>query len=316
VIDSVLLVAFGGPAAPEEIRPFLANVTRGRRIPPERIEEVAHHYEQMPGGASPLTALTFAQGRELAVALGREGLPLPVFIGMRNWHPYLHETLRAMTGRGLHRALAVIMSAFRTEASWERYVQDVAEARARTPDAPEVEFAPPWSAHPGFLDAVADRAQRALHDVPAEERGAAALVFTAHSVPVAMASGSPYVEEFEAAGRGVAARLGRDRWRLAYQSRSGRPGDAWLEPDVNDVLRELAAAGVRHVVVAPIGFVCDHVEVLYDLDVEARATAEGLGLRLHRAAAVNDHPAFVGALADVVRRAAGALDEGAARAGR
>lgn len=304
-IDSVLLVAFGGPTAPPEIRPFLDNVTRGRRIPPERIEEVAHHYAQMPGGRSPLTALTAAQATALAAALAHDGLPLPVLVGMRNWHPYLRDTLAAMAARGLRRALGIVMSSLRTEASWDRYVQDVAEARAATPGAPEVVFAPPWGDHPGFVTAVADRAGRALAAVPAPEREAAALVFTAHSVPIAMAAASSYVADYERAARAVSQRLGFTQWTLAYQSRSGSPREPWLEPDVNDVLRAQAAVGVRHVAVVPIGFVCDHVEVLYDLDVEARATAEGLGLALHRAAAVNDHPAFIGTLADLVRRAAG-----------
>jgi ferrochelatase len=260
----------------------------------------------MPGGASPLNALTRAQAGALAAALERDGTPLPVHVGMRNWHPYLHETLAEMARAGVRRALGVIMSSLRTEASWERYMADVKDARARTPGAPEIEWAPPWSDHPGFITAVADRAQRALHDVPAADRAAAALVFTAHSVPVAMAASSPYAQDYAAAARAVAERLGRDRWTLAYQSRSGSPRDPWLEPDVNDVLREAAASGAHDVVAVPIGFVCDHVEVLHDLDVEARATATGLGVRLHRAAAVNDHPAFVAALADLVRRALGA----------
>jgi ferrochelatase len=313
-VDSVLLVAFGGPTAPGEIRPFLANVTRGRRIPAERIEEVAHHYERMPGACSPFNALTSAQAAALAAALERDGLPLPVFVGMRNWHPFLKDTLGEMGGRGLRHALGIIMSSLRTEASWDRYVQDVGTARAATPGAPEVSFAPAWSDHPGFAAAVADRAGRALAEVPAAERADVALVFTAHSVPVAMAEASPYVQEYEQAARVVAERLGFTRWTLAYQSRSGSPRDPWLGPDVNDVLATQAAAGARRVLAVPIGFVCDHVEVLYDLDVEARATAAGLGLALHRAGAVNDHPAFIAVLADLVRRAAGPAR--AATAGR
>ncbi len=305
MIEAVLLIAFGGPTAPAEIRPFLDNVTRGRRVPPDRLEEVARHYERMPGGRSPLTELTRAQARALERALAAGGARLPVFVGMRNWHPYLHETLAEMAGRGLRRALAIILSAFRAEASWERYIDDVGRARARTPGAPEIVFAPPWSAHPGFVAAVAARAAQALERVPAERRGETPLVFTAHSIPAAMAGGAPYVTEFHAAARAVAGRLGHRRWSLAYQSRSGSPQEPWLEPDVTDVLRRMAAAGAREVVVVPLGFVCDHVEVLYDLDVEARAVAAGLGLALHRAGAVNDHPAFVAALADLVRAHAG-----------
>jgi protoporphyrin/coproporphyrin ferrochelatase len=309
-IDSVLLVAFGGPTAPHEIRPFLEIVTRGRGIPAERLEEVAHHYEQMPGGRSPLAELTFAQARGLEKALTGSGPALPVFVGMRNWHPFLHETLAVMADKGARRALAVILSPLRTEASWDRYMQDVAEARARVNGAPEVGFAPPWFENSRFVAAVADRARAALADVPAEAQAWTPLVFTAHSVPTAMADVSPYVSDLTAAVRAVVRRLGHTRWSIAYQSRSGSPRQPWLEPDVGDVLRRLAADGERHAVVVPIGFVCDHVEVLYDLDVEARRVAAGAGLELHRAAAVNDHPEFVAMLADLVRGA-----RGGARAG-
>ncbi|MBM3221747.1 MAG: ferrochelatase [Candidatus Rokubacteria bacterium] len=300
--DAVLLIAFGGPTRPEEIRPFLEIVTRGRRIPPARLEEVAHHYERMPGGRSPLNELTRAQASRLEAALARDGRTLPVFVGMRNWHPFLHETLAEMAARGHHRVLGLILSVLRCEASWDRYRDDVAAARARTPGAPEVEFTDPWFAHAGHLDAVAARARDALAGVPAAHRARAPLVFTAHSIPVAMADEAPYVSELTAVAHAVAGRVGRTQYSIAYQSRSGAPGDRWLEPDINDVLRTLAEEKHGHAVVVPAGFVCDHVEVLYDLDVEARATAAAAGLTLHRAAAVNDHPDFIAALADVVRR--------------
>jgi protoporphyrin/coproporphyrin ferrochelatase len=304
-VDSVLLVAFGGPTAPHEIRPFLEIVTRGRGIPAARLEEVAHHYEQMPGGRSPLAELTFAQARGLQQTLAQAGLALPVFVGMRNWHPFLHETLAEMTGKGVRRALAIILSPLRTEASWDRYMQDVAEARVRVADAPEVGFAPPWFESSRFVAAVADRARAALGEVPPDARASTPLVFTAHSVPRAMADVSPYASDLTAATRAVVRRLGHARWSVAYQSRSGSPRQPWLEPDIGDVLRRLGADGERHVVVVPIGFVCDHVEVLYDLDIEARRVADGAGLALHRAAAVNDHPEFVAMLADLVRGARG-----------
>jgi len=301
VIQAVLLIAFGGPTKPDEIRPFLQNVARGRRIPPERLEDVAHHYEQMPGGRSPLNDLTFMQARSLAAMLAGVNVKLPVFVGMRNWAPYLHETLGTMAERDIHSVLGIILSALRTEASWERYMNDVGEARARTPGAPTVTFAPPFFDHPLFAEAVADRARAALARVPEAERAATPLVFTAHSVPTAMATASPYVADFSAASAAVAKRLNHASWRLAYQSRSS-PRDPWLEPDINDVLKDLGSAGARHVVVVPIGFVCDHVEVLYDLDVEAANTARAAGLMLHRATAVNDHPRFIAVLADLVQR--------------
>jgi ferrochelatase len=300
--DAVLLIAFGGPTRPEEIRPFLENVTRGRRIPPARLEDVAHHYEQMPGGRSPLNELTEAQAAALQATLKAQGMDLPVFVGMRNWHPFLHETLADMAARGHRRVVGVIMSALRCEASWDRYKDDVAGARARTPGAPEVVFGEPWFAHRGYLDAVAARARAALDDVPSVVRARTPIVFTAHSIPAAMADDSPYVSELTAIAHAVTGRLGHRRFSIAYQSRSGAPPDRWLEPDINDAIRTLAEEREPHVVVVPAGFVCDHVEVLYDLDVEARATAASAGITMHRALAVNDHPDFIATLADVVRR--------------
>ncbi len=299
--DSILLIAFGGPEKPEDIRPFLQLVTTGRPIPAERLEEVAHHYEVI-GGGSPLNELTFKQARGLRRLLKRDGVAAPVYVGMRNWHPFLHETLAAMKDLGHRRALGIILSAFQTEASWQRYIVDVLAARRKVgPDAPEVVYGPPWFDHARFIEAAADRAAEALARVAPERLSGAPVVFTAHSVPLAMADGSPYVEQFWAASHAVAERLGHQHWSVAYQSRSGAPGDPWLEPEIADVLPNLAQAGARDVVVAPIGFVCDHVEVLYDLDVEARRLAEKLGMRFHRAVAVNDHPAFIEMLADLAK---------------
>lgn len=303
-VDAVLLVAFGGPERPEEIRPFLQIVTAGRPIPPARLEDVARHYEVI-GGRSPLNALTRRQAAALAEALAARGRALPVWVGMRNWHPFLHETLAEMKDRGRRRAVAVILSSLQTEASWARYVDDVAAARDKVgPDAPEVVFAPAWADHPRFVDAMVDRTRAALAHIDSARRPAARLVFTAHSVPVAMAAGSPYAAQLEATARAVAERLGRAGWRIAYQSRSGSPRDPWLEPDVSDVIRALAREGARDLVVVPVGFVCDHVEVLYDLDVAARQVAEAAGVGFHRAPAANDHPDFIAMLADLVERTA------------
>jgi ferrochelatase len=303
-IDSVLLIAFGGPERPEDVRPFLQAVTAGRRIPPERLEEVAHHYDLF-GGRSPLNALTRRQAEGLRATLAAEGRALPVWVGMRSWPPFLHETLVEMKDRGRRHALGIILSSLQTEASWSRYVDDVAAAREKVgPDAPEVVFAPRWSDHPRFIDAMVDQTRAALEGVAPARRAGARLVFTAHSVPVAMAAASPYAAQLEAAARLIAAGLGSARFALAYQSRSGSPRDPWLEPDVRDVIRALAREGARDVVVVPVGFVCDHVEVLYDLDVEARAVAEACGVGFHRASTANDHPAFIAMLADLVCRGA------------
>jgi ferrochelatase len=300
-LDAVLLIAFGGPEKPDDIRPFLAGVTRGRAIPSARLEEVAHHYERI-GGRSPLNELTFRQAERLRARLAAAGVLLPVYVGMRNWTPYLHETLAAMAADGVRAALGLILSVLETEASRERYQDSVTEARARVgAAAPAVRYAPSWFDRPGFVAAMADRVGAALAAVPAGVRAATPLVFTAHSVPAAMAAASPYVAQLRSASRLVAERVAHGPWSIAYQSRSGRPDDAWLEPDVGDEIRRLARDGARDVVVAPIGFVCDHVEVLYDLDVEARGIALATGVGFHRAATVSDHPAFIAMLADLVR---------------
>jgi ferrochelatase len=302
-IDSVLLIAFGGPEKLEDVRAFLANVTRGRRIPAERLDEVAHHYKLI-GGRSPLNELTFRQAAALQTALAQDGTALPVYVGMRNWTPYLHETLGGMAADGMRRALGIIMAPHQSYSSWRQYQDNVAEARARVgPAAPEVTYGPPWFDHPGFIEAMAHRVAQALAGIPVERRRETPLVFTAHSIPTEMAKASPYVEQIAASARLVADRLGQPLWSVAYQSRSGDPRAPWLEPDVVELLRQLKAKGAADAVVVPIGFVCDHVEVLYDLGIEARAVAREIGLGFHRASTVNDHPAFIGMLAEIVREA-------------
>ena len=308
--DSVLLVAFGGPQGRDDIRPFLANVLRGRRVSPERVEEVAHHYELF-GGVSPITELTMRQAEALESALGAAGLPLRVYVGMRNWHPYLRDTLARMSRDGVRRAVGVVAAAHRSYSSCTQYRENVAAARAELradglADL-QVTYIGDWHVAPGFVQASADHVIEAWTALPEAERDGADLVFTAHSIPVAMARQYPYQQQLMASCQAVvyevSRRTGADmngRWRLVYQSRSGRPEDPWLEPDVCDDLRAAAARGMRSVVVCPVGFVCDHVEVLYDLDVEAAAAARATGVTLRRASAVNAHPAFIGAVRDAV----------------
>ena len=297
--DAILLMAFGGPENPDEIRPFLQQVTVGRRIPPARLEAVARHYELI-GGRSPLNELTRGQADALRRRLAREGVAIPVYVGMRNWRPFLDETLAELASDGCRRVLGIILSAFQTEASWSRYVNDVEAARAAMADrAPVVDYAGSWCGSPLFIGAVADRVAATVEGMPRTLQRAP-LVFTAHSIPRSMADDSPYADQFRAASQGVAERLGRTNWSLAYQSRSGNPRDPWLEPDVSERIEQLAGAGEKAVIVAPIGFVSDHVEVLYDLDVEARRRALGLGMQFYRAPAVNDHPSFIRMLAGLV----------------
>jgi ferrochelatase len=285
-----------------EVRPFLDNVLRGRPVPPERIETVVRHYEII-GGRSPFNELTFRQARALEARLQAEGLAIPVFVGMRSWTPYVHDTLQQMAAEGVRRAVGIIMAPHRTDASWGRYERAVSAARERMgAAAPDVNYVDEWHAHPLFIEAVSDNVGAALQQLPPERRTSAALVFTAHSVPTAMAAASPYVRQITESARLVAECIGHLQWTLAYQSRSGGPGEPWLDPDINDVVRQRARAGDRDVIVAPIGFVCDHVEVLYDLDIETRRVARDLDLNFVRAATVNDHPVFIRMLADVVRQ--------------
>ena len=300
--DAILLLAFGGPENMDEVRPFLANVLRGRPVPPQRLEAVVAHYALF-NGRSPLKAITLRQANALRTALADDGLDLPVYVGMRNWHPYIHDTLDRMAADGVGRALGVIMSAQHSEAGWQRYQHDVAAAQERLGGrAPGVTYLPGWHEHPLFIDALSDLTQRAFAPIPQNRRPATPLVFTAHSVPSALPSTARYVTQIETGARLVADRLGHAAWRVAYQSRSGDPRTPWLEPDIGAVVRQLAAEGARECVVCPIGFVCDHMEVLYDLDTEARQIAEGLGLSMHRASTVNDHPAFIRMLAALVRQ--------------
>ena len=299
--DAVLLIAFGGPTCPEEIRPFLARVLRGIKIPPERVEEVARHYEAV-GGKSPLNEITFRQAEALQQLLRENGIRLPVYVGMRNSRPFFRETLDEMTADGVRQSLGFILSSHQSEASWQRYQKDVAEAQEELGGAvPAVHFCPGWHAHPLFIQTWVEQIQSSLNVIPVESRDSTPLIFTAHSLPVAMANSSPYVDQVEETARLIGDRLGHRRWSIAYQSRSGRPTDPWLEPDISKVIRDLAAQGAAAVVVAPIGFVCDHVEILYDLDIEVRKIATNLGMRFTRVSCPNEHPTFIRMIAAVIQ---------------
>ncbi|SRR5581483_5979875 len=299
--DAVLLLAFGGPGDENEIRPFLERVLAGRPVPRARIEEVAHHYEAL-GGRSPLPDITRLQAHALAEVLKQLGLEVPVYVGFRHSAPFFLESLATMSAEGVVRALGFILSSHHTEASWERYQKNIADARAGLGNAPAVDFCSGWHDHPLFIETWVDQIEDELEKIAPERRRDAALIFTAHSIPTAMAARSPYVAELEASCRLVAEGLGHARWSLAYQSRSGDPREPWLEPDIGPALREAAREGAQDVIVAPIGFVADHVEVLYDLDIEAKAIAMKTGIAFYRAVAPNDHPLFIRMIADVVEK--------------
>jgi len=299
--DAVLLLAFGGPESRAEIRPFLVRILHGVPVPASRLEEVAHHYETV-GGRSPLNELTFRQAAALEVALKGRDCSLPVYVGMRFASPFIRETLERMAADGAKKALGLILSSHQTEASWERYQKSVASARNELGErCPEIVYCPGWHAQPLFVQAWAELVSAELEKIRRERLASTHLVFTAHSVPVAMAERSPYVEQIRETASLIAAQLGHSLCTVAYQSRSGNPRDPWLEPDVLSVIRDFAARGVVDIVVAPIGFVCDHVEVLYDLDIEARRVAHDLGIGFYRARCVNDHPLFIRMMADVIK---------------
>jgi protoporphyrin/coproporphyrin ferrochelatase len=299
--DCVLLMAYGAPEKMEDVRPFLDNVLRGLPIPRERYEAVVHHYELI-GGKSPLNELTARQARGLRDRLQAEGYDWPVYVGMRFAKPFLFAAIRDMIRDGRRRAVGIILAPYRSEPSFERYQEAVREVLgAAGPDvAPRVEFVAPWFDHPLFAAAQADRVRQALEAIPDGRRARARLIFTAHSIPLALAGRCPYVAQIETTCGDVADRLGGRPWQLAWQSRSGDPRTPWLEPDVNAVLPELKSEGTTDVVLCPIGFISDHVEVLYDLDLEAAQTCRDLGLNMVRAGTVNDHPTFIRALADLV----------------
>jgi ferrochelatase len=301
--DAILVVSFGGPEGMDDVMPFLENVTRGRNVPRERLEKVAHHYELF-GGISPINA----QNRALIAALREEldahGIALPIYFGNRNWDPFLADALREMADAGVERALAFITSAYSSYSSCRQYREDLFNAQqALGPRAPEVLRMRTFFNHPGWIETNADHVRAALAQIPAGHD--VHVAFTAHSIPVAMAGACRYEDQLRESARLVAEAVGTTDTALVYQSRSGSPHVPWLEPDILDHLRELAGRGVTDVVVSPIGFLSDHIEVLYDLDLEARATADELGLNLVRASSASTHPAFIGMIRELIEERLG-----------
>jgi protoporphyrin/coproporphyrin ferrochelatase len=318
--DAFVLVSFGGPEGPADVMPFLENVTRGRGVPRERLAEVAHHYDRF-GGVSPINR----QCRELLAAIGKDfagaGLDLPLYWGNRNWDPYLADTVAAMAADGVRHAIAFVTSAYGSYSSCRQYLDDIEAARAKVgPAAPRIDKIRHFFNHPGFIGPFTEATLAAIASLPPAAQAGAPLVFTAHSVPEPMAAasgpaGGLYPAQLTEAARlvaaGAAAASGQERpWRLVYQSRSGPPSVPWLGPDVADHLADLAAAGAPGAVLVPVGFVSDHVEVLYDLDVAAAETAQRLGLPLARAATPGTHPDFVSMITELLCERAGEAGPG------
>lgn len=292
--DAVLLVSFGGPEKHEDVLPFLENVLRGRNVPHERLLEVAEHYYHFDG-QSPINE----QCRRLIDALEGEfsegGTALPIYWGNRNWHPMLAETVRHMRNEGVKHALAIATSAFGSYSGCRQYREDIEAAIAAVPDAPKIDKLPPYWNHPGFIGTMVERVQVALRRLPGAQ-----VVYTAHSIPLSMAQGSPYVEQLRAACAMVNDKLGLGEAVLVWQSRSGPPTQPWLEPDIGDYIRGTDA---KRLIVVPMGFLSDHMEVKYDLDTVAAAEAAERGIAFERAGTAGTHPLFVKAIHDLVRDA-------------
>jgi protoporphyrin/coproporphyrin ferrochelatase len=303
--DAFLLVSFGGPEGPDDVIPFLENVTRGRGVPRERLEQVAGHYRHF-GGVSPING----QCRDLLATVEKDfaasGIDLPVYWGNRNADPMLADTVAAMAADGRRHAVAFVTSAYSSYSSCRQYLEDIERARAAVPQAPRIDKLRPYFNHPGFVEPLADAARSAAESLPPPVQDSYDLVFTAHSIPEAMAAasgpdGGAYPRQLAEASRRVAERLGRaGSWRLVYQSRSGPPSVPWLGPDIGDCLTDLARSGSKAVVVVPVGFVSEHMEVVFDLDVEAAQVAGRLGLPLARAATPGTDPRFVAMIAELV----------------
>ncbi|MBX3168688.1 MAG: ferrochelatase [Candidatus Eremiobacteraeota bacterium] len=304
--DALLILSFGGPDKPDDVMPFLENVTRGRGIPRERLESVAEHYYHF-GGKSPINEQNLALIAALRAELARQGLELPVYFGNRNWHPLLPDTLRQMAGDGVKKALGFFTSAFSSYSGCRQYRENIIEARSQVGEAaPEVDKLRAFWNHPGFLEPMADSMREVYAGLSPEHT---AVLFTAHSIPTSMAEGCRYEQQLEEACRIVADRACVANYELDYQSRSGSPHVPWLEPDVCDRIRELAGQGKTDMVVLPIGFISDHMEVLYDLDTEALELCQELGVRLHRLPTVGTHPQFVAMIVELIKERCGLQSE-------
>ena len=299
--DALLIVSFGGPESREDVIPFLENVLRGKNVPRERMLAVAEHYYHFEG-KSPINQQT----RELISALQREldqhGPKLPVFWGNRNWHPMLADTLRQMKQDGIRRALAFVTSAYSSYSGCRQYREDIARAQAEIGQgAPEIDKIRVFFNHPGFIEATEERLRDALHELPASATQNAQVVYVAHSVPLSMANSSDYVQQLQEVRKLVSGRLGVSNDALVYQSRSGAPGQPWLEPDILDYIREVKQKKLATgVVLAPISFISDHMEVLYDLDLEAKQLCDSLSLPMARAKTVGVHPKFVAMIRELI----------------
>lgn len=300
IYDALLVVSFGGPEGMDDVMPFLENVLRGRNVPRERMLGVAKHYELF-GGVSPINEQNRRLIASLTQKLEKNGPRLPIYFGNRNWHPLLADTMRTMRDDGVQNALAFVTSAYSSYSSCRQYREDIERARAAVgPDAPNITKLRAFYNHPGFIAANAANVNAALAQIPEARRADAYIAFTAHSIPETMARNCDYEKQLQEASQLVATALDAKHWQLVFQSRSGSPAQPWLGPDICDHLGTLHANGATDVVVAPIGFVSDHMEIVYDLDTEAQSLCRELGLNMVRARTAGTHPAFVEMIRELI----------------
>ncbi|HJT24633.1 MAG TPA: ferrochelatase [bacterium] len=306
--DAILLIGFGGPEKPEDVVPFLEDVTAGRNIPPERLKLVAKQYEQI-GGVSPYNRLTREQAEALQKLLKSRGLDIPVVMGFAHYAPRVADTLTALARQGKTKIFAIIMAPHRSPASYDKYVKKVDEAleslKAQELPLPEITYAPEWHNRPGFIHAIAQNVQAAYEQLSEAEkaRHRAELILTAHSIPRKMALESPYAHQLDETCQLVTHAVGMPYYQPAFTSRSGRPEDPWLEPDLTEFIDRRTYEDLSACVVAPVGFLVDHVEVLYDIDVKAAEKAKWKGLHMVRAKTVGTHPSFIAMLSSLVEEA-------------
>jgi protoporphyrin/coproporphyrin ferrochelatase len=307
--DAIIVVSFGGPDGPDDVIPFLENVVRGKPVPRERLLEVAEHYYHF-GGKSPINGQNLALIEALKKELAGHGPDLPIYFGNRNWHPLLPDTLAEMKKDGVKRALAFFTSAFSCYSGCRQYRENIADARQLVgEDAPEIDLLRKFYNHPGFLEPLAEMTVEKIAQLSPEGRAKNKTLFTAHSIPTVMAEHSRYEEQLTESSKLIAQLADIDDWELVYQSRSGPPSHPWLEPDICDRIEELKDEGYRAVTVVPVGFVSDHLEVLFDLDTEAVEKAAQCGLEMARVPTVGVHPKFISMIAELIRERVGLQTE-------
>ncbi|NKB23463.1 MAG: ferrochelatase [Kiritimatiellae bacterium] len=298
--DAILIVSFGGPERKEDVMPFLDNVLRGKNVPLERKREVAHHYERFDG-VSPINEQNRNLIKALRVELKDHGIDLPIYWGNRNWHPLLVDTIKKMKKDQIKRVLAFCTSAYSSYSGCRQYRENIEDAREKAGErAPVVDKIRVFYNHPGFIKANCDSIEKARGKIPETRRQHAQLVFTAHSIPLGMAKHCAYEKQLKETCHLVAADLQHTNWCLVYQSRSGPPTQAWLGPDICDELLSLKNQGVVNVIVSPIGFISDHLEILYDLDTEAHETCKKFGLHMVRAETAGTHPSFISMIRELI----------------